>query len=482
MSRASATHCGQAHPNAARNRRITLGLMTLALTAGGQAAFSQMMERLHAQAAAAAAPAAAAPAAAAAAVPNPDCTLIVPTDPLTAKGLATPYQLKATNPGNGACHEFNTAQSAFVQAAVIDPATGAISVYNPLVIDAGTTPAVAPVVPTLPANGVVAIWFGFNGTNLTLVSASNATNLANANCVNGLSAQNVFGQFADCNGAAFFKAADAAITSGKLKIPALGTAKDGQPCPTVRSFFVVDQDQSDNVTAKYLVTKNGKIAQDTQKNVAALKGATVLANPSDNGLVSFFMDPALGCTPLKAPDLADPGQMVPALPLDELQARLTQPAPVALIPTGDPMVLNNNNHSLHKTNLYREGVNQPTIDSGHDGSTHRYCRELLRGTPGRLFNSTTKNLLANFTSPDAGAANSLFTFLAQRFNATYTNLDCKNLIGEPDPITVTTNKAGVAVSATLNAKQLATSLHNISGFNQGDLEADSVARSQASSL
>src|SRR6266513_1903167 len=71
------------------------------------------------------------------AVPNPDCTIIVPLAPLTALGLATPYELTATNPANGPCHEVNPAQSAFVQATIIDPATGNISVYNPLVIDKG---------------------------------------------------------------------------------------------------------------------------------------------------------------------------------------------------------------------------------------------------------------------------------------------------------------------------------------------------------
>src|SRR4051794_15091436 len=69
---------------------------------------------------------------------NPDCTLIVPVDPLSASGLATPYRLVATNPANGPCHETNTDQSAFVQAAVIDLLTGKISIYHPLVVDAGT--------------------------------------------------------------------------------------------------------------------------------------------------------------------------------------------------------------------------------------------------------------------------------------------------------------------------------------------------------
>jgi hypothetical protein len=46
---------------------------------------------------------------------NMNCTLLVPANPLTATGLATPYQLSATDQANGACNENNINQSAFVQ-------------------------------------------------------------------------------------------------------------------------------------------------------------------------------------------------------------------------------------------------------------------------------------------------------------------------------------------------------------------------------
>ncbi|HWZ19609.1 MAG TPA: hypothetical protein VNW73_12500, partial [Ktedonobacteraceae bacterium] len=112
---------------------------------------------------------------------NGDCTLIVPAQPLTAQGLATPYQLVATNPDNGPCNEANAAQSAFVQASIIDPNTGKIAVYDPLVVDQGTQPAMAPVVPTLPNGGIVGIWFGSNGNTLTLQDSNNS--LQDGNCV-----------------------------------------------------------------------------------------------------------------------------------------------------------------------------------------------------------------------------------------------------------------------------------------------------------
>ncbi len=215
---------------------------------------------------------------------NGDCTLIVPARPLSAKGLATPYQLVATDPANGPCNESNKAQAAFVQGAVIDPVTGQLSIYNPLVIGQGTQPAAAPVVPQLLANDVVALWFGFNGNNLTW----------QGNCVNGVRGS-IFGQFAYCNAPAFFRrAANRAIRAGLLNPPALGTANDGQTCPSVRDFGLVDMDQSDNVITTYLVTANGQTAQMTAANVAALQNMQTQANSSDNRLLAVALDGARG--------------------------------------------------------------------------------------------------------------------------------------------------------------------------------------------
>jgi hypothetical protein len=73
-----------------------------------------------------------------------DYMLIVPANPLSAPGPDHPYQLTATNPVNDPCNESNKVQAAFVQEVIIDPATGSISIYNPLVVDQGTQPAVQP--------------------------------------------------------------------------------------------------------------------------------------------------------------------------------------------------------------------------------------------------------------------------------------------------------------------------------------------------
>ena len=70
-----------------------------------------------------------------------NCTLQVPANPLSARGLASPYVL-----GDG-CEMSNADLQAFVEADIINPRTGHITVYNPLVITEGTTPAAAPVPP-----------------------------------------------------------------------------------------------------------------------------------------------------------------------------------------------------------------------------------------------------------------------------------------------------------------------------------------------
>lgn len=382
---------------------------------------------------------------------NGDCTLIVPAQPLTAQGLATPYQLVATNPDNGPCNEANPAQSAFVQAAVIDPATGKIAIYNPLVIDKDTQPAAAPVVPALPDGGIVGIWFGSNGNTLTLQGTNNS--LQDGKCVNGVDGS-IFGQFSYCNAPAFFQAANQAIQAGKLVPPPLGRAKDGLTCPTTRDFSIVDQDQSDNVTTFYLVNASGQVAQDTKTNAAALQGQ-VRKNGSDERLLTV-VDSALGCTPWTAPDLADPGQMVTALPLNELQAAGHQAAPVALVPSRDPMVLVGTKNSLEKVNAYRAGVNQPMLQTLNAAGTKNYCTNLLAIAPQRLM------LDSRFTkaqpSVDPAAANTLFTFLAQRFVFSYeaNGLNCTKLLGQPDPIQVKTDGNGVAINATINGTTIFT--------------------------
>jgi hypothetical protein len=394
---------------------------------------------------------------------NPNCDIIVPANPLTAKGLATPYQLTGpagTSAAASGCQMINSINlGAFVQATILDPRTGALSVYNPLVITAGTKPAVAPVVPKLPKNAIVTIDFGFNGTDLIQVGATPGA-LAQGRCVDG-EPGSVFGQVSFCNGINFFNAAFRMMHEGKMAVPAAGTSSKmvstagamgtGNVCPTTRNYDMVDQDPSDNVTTRYLLDPaTGQTAQDTTANTAHMKGATLLVNGSDNALVDDFMDPMLGCTPMEAPDLGNHGVMSTSQALDELLAARNQPRNAALVPENDEMVLDNAGQvDVAKTNLYRAEIGQTPVSAQTQTSSSpmMFCQNLvdIQGP----FVAANQNLLAAGPSPVPTVGDTLFTFLANRLNMSFTNLGCQNF-GLTNPVSVVMNGAGAATEATFN--------------------------------
>jgi hypothetical protein len=396
------------------------------------------------------------------------CDIIVPAHPLTAKGLATPYQLTGAAGGSPAatgCQMINSLNlGAFVQATILDPRTGKLYVYNPLVITAGTTPAVKPVVPKLPKNAIVTIDFGFNGTFL-LQKGATPDALSQGNCVEGMPGSNgipgsPFGQVSFCNGANFFNAAFRMERTGRLSIPSAGMARNmvasagalgtGRECPTTRNFDMIDQDPSDNVTTKYLMNPaTGQTAQDNAANAARMKGAKVLVNGSDNALIDNFLDPALGCTPLMAPDLGNKGTMATSQALDELLAARNQPKAAALIPENDGMVLDNGgNWDVAKTDLYRAQLGQAPVDSQTNASSSpaMFCQNMVNiQTP---FIAANEKLFAAWPSPVPTVGDTLYTFLASRLASSFANLNCANF-GLHQTVTVVNNGAGAATQATL---------------------------------
>jgi len=373
------------------------------------------------------------------------CALVVPDDPLSARGLATPWEL--TSDGAVPCKESDPNVSTFVEAAVLDPVTGQVAAYDPLVIDRGARPAIAPARPILPSGAVVGIWVGYNGVSLTLRGPGAKS------CVNGADGS-IFGQNAFCNADAFFDAANKAIKAGKLVVPALGTARDGKPCPTTRDFSVVDQDQSDNTTTTYLLTQKGRIAQNTPANAARLTGATVMTNGSDEGLLDRAIDTALGCAPWKVPNLADPTHQLTTTswPLNELMAAARQAPPIALVPANDPFVAGASGPSLSKLNAYRVGVDQPAVSSLSQANTTVYCQNLLRTGLPRI--AADQQFTGPAASPAPAVADSLFNFLATRFSQSFSNgdgfLHCEQLLGLQNPVTLQTDAAGVVTGATIN--------------------------------
>ena len=269
------------------------------------------------------------------------CDIIVPANPLSAQGLATPYQLTGPNgmtPAQSGCEMSNGAKlGAFVQATILDPATGALSVYEPLVITQGTrpdTPDMKLNPPVIPADAVVTIDFGFNGAELVQVGAT-PTTLAEAHCVSG-QAGSAFGPTSFCNGSNFFDAVQQAERKGLLKVPSPGTSNaiipsggdlgTGRSCPVIRNFEVAGVDPGESVTTTYLLNPlTGQTAQDNQTYRGYVEGATLLHGNSANAVLDQYVDPILGCAPFEVPDLSNVNVPTFSEALDEIAAAAYPP-------------------------------------------------------------------------------------------------------------------------------------------------------------
>ena len=376
-----------------------------------------------------------------------NCTLTVPANPLSAQGLATPWQL-----GDG-CSMANAAtEGAFVEATILAP-NGQVQVYNPLVITAGTTAAATPVAPTIARGSQVIIDVGFNGTNLVLQGQG----ARQGRCVDALG-QSVIGQVSACNAVNFYNLANFEIARGTLTVPPAGTSSpDGQPCLTVRDFAVVDQDQSDNVITSYLINANGQTAQNTAANAAAVTGATTLVNGSDDKLLAAFLDPATGCKPFTATDPTDPTGASGSQALNELSARVNQQGTIAAVPPNDEMTLVNGAFSIAKTNVYRSLVDQPMLPANTNATqvAADYCQNLVNIQPARNLLDMTNELKAG--SPVAAIGNSLATFMGNRLAMSFVNLGCANF-GLANPATVTLDGNMIATAVTYNTGQQAAKL------------------------
>ena len=368
-----------------------------------------------------------------------NCTLTVPANPLSAQGLATPWQL-----GDG-CSMANAAtEGAFVEATILAP-NGQLQVYNPLVITAGTTAAVPPTAPTIARGSQVIIDVGFNGTNLVLQGHG----ARQGRCVDALG-QSLIGQVSACNAVNFYNQANSEIARGALTVPPVGTSLDGQPCLTTRDFAVVDQDPSDNVITTYLINGDGQTAQNTPANATAIgAAATTLVNGSDDKLLAAFLDPANGCTPFTAPDTTDPTATSGSQALNELSARVNQKGTIAVVPPNDEMTLVNSAFSVAKTNVYRSLVDQPLL-AGNVNATQvaeAFCQNITNIQPARNQLDMPREL--NFGSPVAAIGNTLATFMGNRLSMSFVNLGCANF-GLTNPVTVTLNGDQVATAVTNN--------------------------------
>ena len=358
---------------------------------------------------------------------NPNCTLAVPRNPLTAQGLATPYVLSSAGM---TCSETDEGTAAFVQAVILNPATGALSVYDPVVETAGTTSPVTPPVPVLPRNAVVALWTGFNG-NVLLLTGQGSRQFVN------------FAQQGYDNSAQFFSALRQSVNRGRTYVPPVGTASDGSACPTTDDYSIVDQDPNDNVPVTYAFDAG-------------------VSNGSDEQLLDLVLG-SLGCSTWQVTSL-DPAvtgsATVTSGLLQEEQASLYQQAPRTSVPGNDEFTTNNGNFvpptgngtpDLFLLNLYRSQVGQQPARTAYN--TLPFCEGLLNTGAPRLaqdFNTEAASPAPAF----AQIGNNLALVLGNRFQATWGNLNCQGLTGKTSPITVTVNANGVATAEAYNGTAL----------------------------
>ena len=396
---------------------------------------------------------------------NTTCDIIVPANPLSAQGLATPYQLtgpNGTTPAQSGCEMSNGAKlGAFVQATILDPATGKLSVYEPLVITQGTrpdTPGMRLNPPVIPADAVVTIGFGFNGTHLVQVGAT-PTTLADARCVSG-QAGSAFGLASFCNGANFFSAVQQAERKGLLKVPSPGTSNaivasggdlgTGRSCPVIRNFEVAGLDPGQSVTSTYLLNPlTGQTAQNNLTSQSYIAGATLVHGNSANAVLDEYVDPLLGCTPFEAPDLSKSGVPNFSEALDEIAADAYQPKTAALVPENDKVVMDGGKADPAKTDRYREELGQAPVSAATDKSSSpaMYCQNLVDiQTP---FLAANQRLLATGQSPVTATGDNLLTFLANDLSASFTSLGCRQF-QLTNPVTLKRDSAGVAIAATFD--------------------------------
>lgn len=357
------------------------------------------------------------------------CKVTIPDDPLTEVGLSTPFYL------NGCI--MNQDEAVFAQAVIYDNVKQEFFEYTPLIVTASSQNVIPPIAPKFPDNSTVALWFGSNDFPVQLV---NEIGISNGNCVDNVDGS-LFGQFAHCNAIEFFQ-----NTETFRKFPVNQIAADGGDCPTSRSWIVVDADPSDNLPTSYLALADGTVLSDTPENRKTFNGLfTILFNPSDEGLMNFFIQPALQCPVWKVQSLQSPTLKRSTLPTNELFAHFYEKQP-ALIPVGSPFSLLNGKPSLAKLNALRAGVGQPTLAFLDDASTRTFCDGMIKHGLARL--KINKQRFSLVISPAPDIANDLFLFLSARLSNSFEALNCKKLLGTPNPVKLI-RENGIVTNAIL---------------------------------
>ncbi|HLG76554.1 MAG TPA: hypothetical protein VKX46_09065, partial [Ktedonobacteraceae bacterium] len=102
------------------------------------------------------------------------------------------------------------------------------------------------------------------------------------------------------------------------------------------------------------------------------------------------------------------------------------------------------------------GVDQPAAPDLAAASTAQYCANMRDIGAARILMDAP--FTRNAPTPDAAAATNLFNFLAQRFQASWMELNCQKLLGQRSPVRAITNGDGVAVGAVINGVRIADNM------------------------
>ena len=130
------------------------------------------------------------------------------------------------------------------------------------------------------------------------------------------------------------------------------------------------------------------------------------------------------------------------------------------MPENDPMTLVNGQLSQWKTDLYRMGVGQPlviggtqepfnqSLDGGQQADTPaNFCANMLNTQS--AFIAADQARFTATASPVPAMGNNLFTFMAARLSASFTNLGCAGF-GLRNTVNLGLDGQGVAISATFS--------------------------------
>ena len=402
------------------------------------------------------------------------CGITIPADPLTAVGLSSPFiiadtietfsasQYKSLNTHNY-CNTLNYKSTVLIDALILDVDTGNILIYQPLVANDMNQVAFPTRFPILPTNFIIAYWFTSNGMPIVFLNTNSTNSINDGQCVFG-DGVSIFGIFGYCNAINFFTSANSLIAANILKIPQVGNTIYKVPCLTTRHFGFVSEDQGTGVYSSYIVTKDNKVAQNTQYNRHILNVSNIIENTiSNNRLLNKIIYPVIGCNAFTVVDLTEitpgsyggfPSVQSSSLALNELFAMKD----FALIPSGSPMVLQldtmTNTQSyidLQKFINYRGGLNQHFVNGlNYPQDTINYCKNMYSIAGPYLGIHGNELFIAQ--SPNKSFANNLLNFMAHRFVNSWSRLNCETLTNKICPITVIFDSNGVAIDSNILTK------------------------------